>query len=128
MEVFVFILIVIGCILCHKLSTSYNRRMEATYGQGCINWWWSAAITLLLVGTLLTIGEDNFLLFLLLTVGCAALSAWLCYRKMTAWGASSNETAKGCAAQVASAVGIAAAILFVLFLLFGSSDKKRRRR
>ena len=131
MEIVVFILIVTGCILCHKLSTAFNQKIEEKYCQGCINWWWSVAIAVLLAATLLTIGEDLFTLFLFLTVAASSLSAWLCHRKMTGWGATTSEAGWGCVAQVASAIGIAAAIIFVLFLLFmlfGESEKKRRRR
>lgn len=128
MEIVVFILIVVGCVLCHKLSTAYNQKIEEKYCQGCINWWWSVAIAVLLAATLLTIGENLFYLFLLLTVATASLSAWLCHKKMIGWGATTREAGWGSAAQVASALGIAAAIIFVLLLLFGGSGKKRRRR
>lgn len=127
MEIVVFILIVIGCVLCHKLSTSYNQRIEEKYCKGCINWWWSVIIAVLLTATLLTIGENTFWVFLLLTIGSAGLSAWLTYRKMLIWGATSKEAGLGSIAQVASAIGIAAAIVFIIFLLFGGSSKKRRR-
>lgn len=60
MEIVVFILIVVGCVLCHKLSTSYNDRVKEKYCMGCINWWWSAAIAVLLAATMLTIGEQIF--------------------------------------------------------------------
>lgn len=76
----------------------------------------------------MTIGEEVFGLFLVLTLVAAGLSAWLCYRKMIGWGATSGEAFAGSVAQVASAVGIAAAILLILFWLFGVSEKKRRRR
>lgn len=127
MEIVVFILIVIGCALCHKLSTSYNQRIEEKYSNGCINWWWSVIIAALLTATLLTIGENIFWFFLLLAIGSAGLSAWLIYRKMLIWGATSKEAGLGSIAQVASAIGIAAAIVFIIFLLFGDSSKKHRR-
>ena len=121
MEIVVFILIVVGCVLCHKLSTCYNDRVKEKYCMGCINWWWSAAIAVLLAATMLTIGEQSFWIFI------ALLSAWLAYRQMINWGAPSKEAVFGGLAQVASAIGIAATILLVLLLLFGGSSKKRRR-
>lgn len=127
MEIVAFILIVIGCVLCHKLSASYNQRIEEKYCKGCITWWWSVIIAVLLTATLLTIGENTFWFFLFLTVGSAGLSAWLTYRKMLIWGATSKEAGLGSIAQVASAIGIAAAIVFVILLLFDGSRKKRRR-
>ena len=127
MEIVVFIIIVVGCVLCHKLSTSYNDRVKEKYCMGCINWWWSAAIAVLLAATMLTIGEQIFWIFIVLTLCSALLSAWLAYRQMINWGASSKEASLGCLAQVASAIGIAATILLVLLLLFGGSSKKRRR-
>ena len=128
MEIFVFIIIVVGIILCHKLSTAYNEKIEEKYCEGCINWWWSITIAVLLAATLLTIGENSFWIFLVLTVGASSLSAWLCYKKMIGWSATHKEAKLGCVAQVASAIGIAAAIIFILFLFFGGSSKKRRRR
>ena len=128
MEIAVLILVIVGCILCHKLSTAYNRKMEDKYYKTCINWWWSVAIAVLLAATLLTLGDDICKLFLALTIVAAGLSAWLCYRKMIGWGATAGEAGKGSVAQVASAIGIAAAILFVLLLMFGDSRKPRRRR
>ena len=126
-EIAVFILAVIGCILCHSLATAYNQRIEKKYCRGCINWW-SAGVAVLLAAAILTIGEDSFWIFLLLVLCGAGVSAYLCYRKMIDWGATAKEAGLGSAAQVASVVGIAAAILFVLLLLFGGSSKKRRRR
>ena len=82
MEIVVFILIVVGCVLCHKLSTSYNDRVKEKYCMGCINWWWSAAIAVLLAATMLTIGEQIFWIFIVLTLCSALLSAWLAYRQM----------------------------------------------
>ena len=128
MEIVVFVLIIIVCVLCHKLSAAYNERIEEKYCEGCINWWCSITIAVLLTATLLTIGENSFGIFLLFTVGVAILSAWFCYKKMIGWGATSKEAKLGCVAQVASAIGIAAAIIFILFLFFGGSSKKRRRR
>ena len=128
MEITVFILIVIGVFVCHTLSTSYNERIEEKYCEGCINWLWSAVTAVLFVTSILTVGENAFSLFLLLTLGVAVLSAWLCYKKMTGWGATPREAKLGSIAQVASAVGIAAAIILILLLLFGGSKKKRRRR
>ena len=128
MEIFILILIIIGCILCHKLSTYYNDKIEEKYHQGCINWWLSVIIAVALAATLLTIGEEYFLFCLISTIISAVISAWLTYRKMTSYGATSKEIILGCLAQVASAIGIAAAIIFVIFLLFGGSDKKRKRR
>jgi hypothetical protein len=81
MEIVVFILIVMACVLCHKLSTSYNQQIEEKYCQGCSNWWWSAAIVALLAATILTIGEHSFWIFLLLTVGSADLGACFATRK-----------------------------------------------
>lgn len=128
MDLVVFILVVVGCILCHTLSTSYNQKVEGKYYQGCINWWWSVTTAVLLAGTFLTIGEETFQIFLLLTIGCACLSAWLCYQKMLSWGATAGEAGWGSVAQIASAIGIAAAILFILLIFFGGPSKKRRRR
>ena len=128
MEIIVFILIVIACVACHKLAKEYNRQMEDKYCQGCINWFWTVVVAVSLVATILTIGEETFWIFLLLTICLAALSVWLCSRKVKAWGASSKETVLGCAAQIASVIGIAAAIIFVMALIFGDSGKKRRRR
>ena len=128
MEIFVFILIVIACILCYKLSKDYNERMEDKYYQACINWWWSVATAVLAAAAILTIGETTFWLFLFLALGVAGLSAWFTYKKMISWGATSKEAGLGSAAQVASAVGIAALILFVILLLFGGSGKKKRKR
>lgn len=126
MEIVVLILIIIGIVLCHKLSTSYNELVEDKYHQGCINWWWSAAIAVLLAVTILTIGEENFWLFLVVTLCISLFSAWLTYRNMIKWGASSNEALLGGLAQIGSAIGIAAAIIFILLLLFGGSRKKKR--
>jgi len=128
MDIVVFILIVIGCVLCRKLSTSYNQQVEEKYCEGCINWWWSITIAVLMAATLLTIGENTIWLFLILTLCSAGLSAWLSYKKMIGWGATAKEAGLGSAAQVASAIGIAAAIIFILFLIFGGSSKKCRRR
>ena len=127
MEIVVFILIVVGCVLCHKLSTSFNDRVKEKYCMGCINWWWSAAIAVLLAATMLTIGEQSFWIYIVLTICTALLSAWLAYRQMINWGAPSKEAVFGGLTQVASAIGIAATILLVLLLLFGGSSKKRRR-
>ena len=127
MEIVVFILIVIVCISCYKLSKDYNQRIEGKYCNGCINWWWSAATAVLATATLLTIGETIFLLFLFLALGVAWLSAWFTYKKMIGWGAIAKEAALGSAAQVASAVGIAALILFAILLLFGGSSKTKRK-
>ena len=128
MNVAIFIVTVIGCILCHKLSTSYDQQVKQKYRRGCINWWWSAIVAVLLAATLLTIGEDLFWIFVALTVCCSVLSAFLAYRKMIGWGAASTEALLGSLAQVASAIGIAAGIIFIMFLLFGGSNKKRRRK
>ena len=128
MNVVWFILAVIGCVLCHKLSADYDQYVKDKFHRGCISWGWSVVTAVLLTATLLTIGEDLFWLFLLLTIVCAALSAWITYRNMTAWGATSREAGVGGAAQVASAIGIAAAIIFLLALFLGGSKKKRRRR
>lgn len=128
MEFVALVFLVIGIVLCHKLSASYNQRIKEKYCEGCINWWWSVVIAILLSAAFLTIGEDAFWLFLLLTVGSAGLSAWLTYRKMLAWGATSKEAGMGSIAQVASSVGIAAAITFAVFLIFGDSGKKRKRK
>lgn len=127
MEILILTLIVIGIILCHKLSTSYNQKIKEKYCEGCINWRWSVMIAVLLAATLLTIGDNPFWIFLLLTIGSAGLSAWLTYRKMLVWGATTKEAGLGSIAQVASAIGIAAAIVFIILLLFGGSRKKRRR-
>ena len=127
MEFVVLFLIVIGVVLCHKLSIAYNEQIKSKYRVGCINWWWSVGIAVLLAATLLTIGENSFWLFLLLTLSLAGFSAWLCYKKMMAWGATTREAVWGSVSQVASAIGIAAAIVFILLLLFGGSNKKRRR-
>ena len=127
MEILILTLIVIGIILCHKLSTSYNQKIKEKYCEGCINWCWSVMIAVLLAATLLTIGDNPFWIFLLLTIGSAGLSAWLTYRKMLVWGATTKEAGLGSIAQVASAIGIAAAIVFIILLLFGGSRKKRRR-
>lgn len=128
MEIIVLILIIIGIILCHKLSSTYNEKMEEKYGQGCINWLLSVITAVLLAATLLTIGEDYFWICLISTIVSTAISAGLTYRKMISWSATSQEAISGSVAQAASAVGIAAAIVFVVFLLFGGSDKKRKRR
>lgn len=128
MEIFILILIIIGCILCHKLSTSYNEHMEEKYCQGCINWWMSAITAVLLAFTILTIGEEYFWVCLISTIISSIISAFITYRRMSVWKASSDEIALGCLAQVVSAVGIAAAIVFVILLIFGGSDKKRKRR
>ena len=128
MEIVVFILIVIVCILCYKLSKNYNQRIEDKYYKGCINWWWSVGTALLAAAAILTIGESIFWLFLFLTLGVAGLSAWCTYQKMISWGATSKEAGLGGAAQIASAVGIAALILFVIVLLFGDSGKKKQKR
>ena len=128
MEIFVFILVVIACILCYKLSKDYNERIEDKYYKQCINWWWSVATALLTVAAVLTIGEDIFWLHAILALSVAALSSWFTYRKMISWGATPKEAGFGCAAQIASSVGIAALILFVIILLFGGSSKKKRKR
>ena len=128
MEIVVFILIAIACILCYKLSKDYNQRMEDKYYKGCINWWWSVGTAVLAAVAILTIGETIFWLFLFLALGIAGLSAWLTYKNMIGWGATSKEAGLGSAAQVASAVGIAALILFVILLLFGGPSKKNRKR
>lgn len=128
MEIAVFILIVIACILCYKLSKDYNQRMEDKYYKGCINWWWSVGTAVLAAAAIMTIGEATFWLFLFLALGIAGLSAWFTYKKMIGWGATSKEAGLGSAAQVASAVGVAALILFVIVLMFGDSGKKKRKR
>ncbi len=128
MEILVLILIIIGCIICHTMSTSYNERIEEKYHQGCINWWLSVIIAVFLAATLLTIGDDYFCICLILTIVSVGISAVFTYRKMSSWGATSQESLLGSIAQVASAVGIAAAIILVLVVLFGGSDKKRKRR
>ena len=127
MEIAVFILIVIVCILCYKLSKGYNERMEDKYHKECINWWWSVAIAVLTVSAILTIEESIFWLHLCLALAVAGLSALFTYKKMISWGAASKEAALGSVAQVASVVGIAALILFVILLLFGGSNKKKRK-
>lgn len=128
MEIVVFILVVIGWVLCQTLSTSYNQRIKEKYCTGCINWCWSVIIAVLLTATLLTIEEDTFWIFLLLTIGSAGLSAWLTYRKMLMKGATPKEAGLGSIAQVAFAISIAAAIVFIIFLFFCGSDKKRRKK
>ena len=128
MEIFVFILIVIGCVVCKKWSDFYNEQIENKYGAGCINWLWSIILAVLLTATFLTIGESAFWLFLLFTLGGAVLSVWLCYQKLLSWGATSEEAKLGGAAQAASVVGIAALLLFIILLVFGGTSKKRRRR
>lgn len=128
MELFVLILIIIGCILCHKLSTSYNERMEEKYCQGCINWWMSVITAVLLAATILTIGEEYFLICLISTIISSIISAFITYRRMSVWKATSDEIVLGCLAQIASSVGVAAAIVFIILLLFGGSDNKRKRR
>ncbi len=128
MEVFVFILIVIGFILCYKLSKTYNERMEEKYCQGCINWWMSALTAVLLAATVLTIGQEYFLICLIAAIISAVISVVLTYKRMTVWKATSDEIVLGCLAQTASAVGIAAAVVFLVLVLFGGSDNKRRRR
>lgn len=126
MEVIIFIIAVIFCILCYSLSSSFNESMKSKYRRGCINWVWSVVTAVLLTAALLTIGETLFWVFLPLTLLSAGVSAWLTYAEMTAWGASSRESALGAAAQAASAVGIAAAIVFVMLMLFGGKKKRRR--
>lgn len=128
MEIVVFVLIIITCVLCHKLSTAYNELIKEKYCEGCINWWWSITIAVLLTATLLTIGENTFWIFLLLTLGAAGLSAWLCHKKMISWGATSKEAGLGGIVQVTSSIGIAAAIIFILGWICSNSNKKRRRR
>lgn len=128
MEMAVFILIVVGCVLCYVLSTSYNQRIKEKYCTECVNWCQSAIIAVLLTATLLTIDENTFWIFLLLTIGSAGISAWLTYRKMLICGATPKEAGLGSIAQVAFAISIAAAIVFVIVLFFCSSEKKRRKK
>ena len=128
MEIVVFIIIVAGCILCHKLSTSYNRQIEEKYCQGCINWWWSALTAVLAVITVGFAEDAAFLIFLVLTIASWVLSTWLTYKKIVSWGADKKEAQLGSAAQAASVVGVAAAIIFFLLLFFGGSNGKNRRR
>ena len=128
MEIVVFIIIVAGCILCHKLSASYNRQIEEKYCQGCINWWWSALTAVLAVITVGFAEDAAFLIFLVLTIASWVLSTWLTYKKIVSWGADKKEAQLGSAAQAASVVGVAAAIIFFLLLFFGGSNGKNRRR
>ena len=122
------VIIIVGCVLCHKFATGYDEYIEDKYCKGCITWWWSVLTAVLLTATLFTDGGDIFWLFFLLTLGSAGLSGWVTYREMIGWGATSKEARIGGLAQIASAIGIAAAIIFILLLLFGGSSKKRRRR
>ncbi len=121
-------LAIIGCVACHMWSVSYSRRMEDKYVLGCINWWLSALIAAPLVAALLTIEEEPFWVFAVLAVACAALGAWWARRTMLGRGATRTEALLAALAQVASAVGIAVAVIFVLFLFFGVSGNRRRRR
>ena len=127
MEIAIFIVAVIGIVLCYKLSTSYNRQVEKKYGQGCVNWWLSVANAILAVITFGFAEDIWFYIFLMLTIGLVVISLLIAYKTMIGWGSSKQEAWKACAAQFGSTVGIAAAILLVLLLLFGGSNRRKRR-
>ena len=127
MEIAVFVVIVIFCILCYKLSDSFNQQTEKIYGQGCVNGGWSLLTAVLIAVALFTIGEKQFWLFAVLSLCSVGVSAWCAYEKMISLEAPPEDALKGALAQAASSVGIAAAIIFMLFLFFDHNQKRRRR-
>ena len=74
MEIAIFIIAVIGIVLCYKLSTLYNRQVEKKYGQGCVNWWMSVANAILAVITFGFAEDIWFYVFLVLTIGLVVIS------------------------------------------------------
>ena len=128
MELIVFVIVVIACIVCYKLSTSYNQHIEDKYYQGCINWLWSVITAVLAVITVGFAEDVAFYIFLVLTIVSLLLSIWMSFKRMIRLGATTKEARLGSAAQAASTVGIAAAIIFFLLLFFGGSNRKKCKR
>lgn len=128
-DVVVFLIAMAVCFLCHGLCSYYNRCVEEKYGQGCINWFFSAVTAILSFVTYFFAEGEYYPISLLGTVIIWVIGICLTYRKMVLMGADTAEAVLSGLAQAVSFLGIAATILLVVLITStGSRRRKRRRR
>ena len=128
LDYFLVVLLIAVCVACYWFSSRFDRKVRETYCGGCINWWLSAVTAALAASAVLLESGGIFRVTLILALISAAVSGWLIYGKLKGWGASSKEAGLGAAAQIASSVGLAITILFVLILFFGNRNSGKRKK